>query len=351
MLRSRSGIVDRAVRVNSTDFVLDPSCRRDDNWSALLLLLAAGTAGYMVFEHWGLLDALYMTVITVATVGFREVRPLTPLGRIFTMVLILMSVGTLGFALGVFVDFLSEGRVKRMLEERRMTRIIDGLSGHHVVTGLGRVGWVVAESLAAEHATFVAVERDAGIAEAARERGWLVVEGDATEEAVLVSAGVARARDLVTTLDTDGANMFVTVIAKTVNPSVLVVARSEHEASESALLKAGANRVATPNVIGARRLANFVLRPLAADYFDLVTHADGVAFRLQDVELTSTSPLVGKTIRQAMVRDKYGTYILAIRHPDGTVDTNPSMDTVMDAGALLVVIGTPEQTEALARQV
>jgi voltage-gated potassium channel len=145
--------------------------------------------------------------------------------------------------------------------------------------------------------------------------------------------------------------MFVTVIAKTLNPAILVVARSEHEASESPLLKAGANRVATPNVIGGRRLANYVLRPFASDYFDLVTHGHDAEFRLQDVELPVGSPLVGQSIRQAMVRDRYGTYIFAIRHPDGTVDTNPSMDTVMLAGSVLVVIGTTEQIAALAAEV
>jgi len=143
--------------------------------------------------------------------------------------------------------------------------------------------------------------------------------------------------------------MFVTVTAKNLNPKLFVVCRSEHEASESALLTAGADRVITPNVIGGRRMANFALRPFVSDYLDLVTDGREVEFRLQDVELRKGSPLVGKSIREAAVRDRYGTYILAVRHPDGTVDTNPSMDTVMLAGAVLVVLGTPQQIDALAR--
>jgi voltage-gated potassium channel len=314
-------------------------------------VLVVGTLGYALIEGWGLRESLYMTVITAATVGFEEVHPLSPAGEVFTMVLVITGVGALGFSFGVFVDFLSEGRVLSMLEERRMNQTIEHLSGHHILVGLGRVGSVVADLLADAGAPFVVIERDPDVIDRAHARGWLMVSGDATQEPVLVQAGIERAASLIAALDSDGANMFVTVIAKTLNPDLLVVARSEREASESALLKSGANRVATPNVIGGRRLANFVLRPLASDYIDLVTHSKEVEFDLQDVELPEDSPLVGKSIREAMVRDRYGTYILAIRHPDGTIDTNPDMDRVILAGSVLVVLGTPHQIATLISEV
>jgi len=317
----------------------------------LLSLLAIGGVGYVLIEGWGVRESLYMTVITVGTVGFREVHPLSPAGQVFTMLLIVTGVGALGFSLGVFVDFLVEGRLRGLLEGRRMARTIEGLSGHHIVAGLGRVGSVVAESLADEDVPFVVVEQSDEALEAARSRGWLSVRGDATVEPVLVEAGVQRAASLIAALDRDGANMFVTVTAKTLNPGLFVVSRSEHEASESALVKAGADRVITPNVIGGRRLANLVMHPFVTDYLDLVTHGHEVEFRLQDVELPAGSPLIGRSIREAMVRDRYGTYILAVRHPDGAVDTNPSMDTIMSPGSVLVVLGTPQQIEALVREV
>ena len=319
--------------------------------SVLLAAIATGTLGYMLVEGWGLRDSLFMTIVTVATVGFGEVHPLTPAGQIFTMVLIIASVGALGFSLGVFIDFVGEGRIGRLLEGRRMSRTIEELSGHQIVVGLGRVGSVVAESLADDQVPFVVVERNEEAFETARSRGWLAVRGDATEEPILLQAGVQRASSLITALAHDGANMFVTVTAKTLNPDLFVVTRSEHEASESALLKAGADRVITPNVIGGRRMANLVMHPFVSDYLDLVTHGHEVEFRLQDVELPAGSPLIGKSIREGMVRDRYGTYILAVRHPDGTVDTNPSMDTIMLSGSVLVVIGTPQQIEALSNEV
>jgi voltage-gated potassium channel len=319
--------------------------------SVLLAVMVAGTLGYMLVEGWGLRDALFMTIITVATVGFGEVHPLTPAGQIFTMALIIASVGALGFSLGVFIDFIGEGRLRRLWEGRRMTRTIEELAGHHIIVGLGRVGSVVGESLAEDGVPFVIVERDEQAYERARDRGWLAVQGDAAEEPTLVQAGVQRASSLITALAHDGANMFVTVTAKTLNPDLFVVTRSEHEASESALRKAGADRVITPNVIGGRRMANLVVHPFVADYLDLVTHGHEVEFRLQDVELPAGSPLIGKSIREGMVRDRYGTYILAVRHPDGTVDTNPSMDTVMLPGSVLVVLGTPQQIDALSEEV
>lgn len=317
----------------------------------LAALLAVGTLGYITIEGWGVLDSLYMTVITVGTVGFREVRPLSSAGQVFTMLLIVTGIGALGFSLGVFVDFLVEGRLRGLLEGRRMSRSIEELSGHHIIAGAGRVGSIVAESLADEDVPFVVVEKEEEAFEALRGKGWLAVRGDATEEPVLVEAGVERASSLIAALDRDGANMFVTVTAKTLNPGLFVVSRSEHEASESALLKAGADRVITPNVIGGRRMASLVTHPFVSHYLDLVTHGHDVEFRLQDVELPSTSPLAGKSIREAMVRDRYGTYILAVRHPDGAVDTNPSMDTLMSPGSVLVVLGTPQQIDALVREV
>jgi voltage-gated potassium channel len=319
--------------------------------AALLITLAIGTAGYMLIEGWDALSALFMTVITVSTVGYREVGSLSSGGRLFTMLLIVTGVGALGFSLGVFVDFISEGRLRDLLEGRRMTRTIEELLGHTIIVGLGRVGSVVAESLAEDGVPFVVIETEDHALTAAQEHDWLVVQGDAATEPVLVQAGIERAASLVAALPTDGANMFVTVTAKTLNPKLFVVTRSEHEASEPALLKAGADRVITPNVIGGRRMASLVMHPFVSDYLDLVTHGHDVEFRLHDVELPAGSPLVGTTIRDAKVRDRYGVYILAIRQPDGTVDTNPPMDTMLQAGSVLVVLGTPQQIDSLAREV
>ncbi|MDZ4177745.1 MAG: potassium channel protein [Coriobacteriia bacterium] len=316
--------------------------------SAFAAVLAVGTAGYMLIEGWRFLDALYMTVITVGTVGYREVQPLDDVGRIFTMGLIFAGFGVLLFFLGTVIDFVVEGHLKGFLEGRRMERLIERLTGHHIVAGMGRVGSVVARSLASEGADFVLVENDPDRAASARAEGWFVVEGDATEEHTLLAAGVQRARSLVTAVDTDADNVFVTLTARTLNPQLFIVARSAQDSSEDKLRRAGANRVMTPSTIGGRRMAAMALNPVVSDFLDLVTHGDEVEFRLQEFELSPGSGLVGISIRDSRVRETTGAYILAIQKPDGEINTNPSSATVLDTGDRLVVLGTSEQLGYLA---
>lgn len=320
-------------------------------FGALAAVLVLGTAGYVAIEGWPWFDALYMTVITVGTVGFREVHELNRAGQIFTMVLILAGFGAVLFAFGTFVDFVVEGHLKGLLEGRRMGNRIKSLSGHHIVAGLGRVGSVVAQALADEGATFVVIESSEEAAAWAMEQGWLVLGADATDESTLIAAGIESAASLVTALDTDADNLFVAFSARALNPDVFIVARSSHQSSEEKLRRAGANRVMTPNVVGGRRMASMVLHPVVSDYLDLVTHGDDVEYRLQDIEIGAGSLFDGKSIREARVRDSTGAYVLAVQTPGGEVNTNPSPDTVMHARDRLVVLGTGAQIHAVMQSV
>lgn len=317
---------------------------------ALIVLMAVvvvGTVGYVVIEGWSVFDALYMTVITVGTVGYAEVQELSDLGRGFTMGLIILGFGVLLFALGTFIDFVVEGHLKGLLEGRRMQSKIEGLDKHHIVAGIGRVGSVVARSLAEEGVPFLVVESDPDSVERARDEGWLVLDADATEEETLLAAGVERARGLVTALDTDADNLFVTFSARSLNQDLFIVARSSHEVSEAKLRRAGADRVLTPNVIGGRRMAAMLMQPIVSDFLDLVTHGDSVEFRLQEVELPANCLFIGNSIKDAQVRESTGAYILAIQQPGGSVNTNPSSDTTLEAGDRLVVLGTSAQIDSL----
>jgi voltage-gated potassium channel len=314
----------------------------------LVAVITAGVIGYMAIEGWGLLDSLYMTVITVGTVGFREIHPLSRLGEAFTMTLILAGVGALGFALAQFVEFLLEGHLTGFLEGRRMEKRIAELSGHTIVAGYGRVGRVVARALADEGAAFAIVDSSAEALEAAHEVGWAFIDGDATEESVLLEAGIERAGSIVTALSADAENLFVTVTARALNPDIFIVARSSHESTEAKLVKAGANRTITPNVIGGRRMASMVLHPTVSDYLDIVTSGEGVEFRLQEIELTPTSPFVGKSIAASHIRERTGAQVVAVLHTDGRVDANPTAATVLQPGERLVVLGTPDQVAVLA---
>jgi len=316
----------------------------------LVCVFAAGTVGYMLIEGWNLLDSLYMTTITVGTVGFSEVHPLSPSGRVFTIWLIVAGVGALGFAFGQLVEFVFEGRIQEILEGRRMGRRLENLSGHTVVAGYGRVGSVVARALADEGAQLVIVDLADESESAARESDWLFVRGDATEEEVLEQAGIRRAGSIVTALSADAENLFVTVTARALNPELFIVARSSHESTEAKLIKAGANRTITPNVIGGRRMASMVLHPTVSDYLDIVSSGAGVEFRLQEIVLEPQSCFVGRSLAEARIREITGAQVVAILKADGTVDANPSAASVLVTGERLVVLGTVDQVAVLAER-
>lgn len=319
-------------------------------WAVALLagVIVVGTLGYMTFEHWSFVDSMFMTVITVGTVGFGEVHPLDRTGQLFTIALILAGVGALGFAFGQFIEFLVEGHLGNLLEGRRMEKRIEALCGHTIVAGMGRVGSVVARALAEENAPFVVVDLAAESGDPAREAGWAFVQGDATEEDVLRTAGIERANSIVTALSADAENLFVTVTARALNPDIFIVARSSHETTEAKLVNAGANRTITPNVIGGRRMASMVLNPTVSDYLEIVTSGAGVEFRLQELVLGPGSCFAGRSIAESRIRDTTGAQVVAVVKTDGTVDANPDPASVLQVGERLVVLGTPEQVATLA---
>ncbi|PKQ21314.1 MAG: potassium channel protein [Actinobacteria bacterium HGW-Actinobacteria-6] len=314
----------------------------------LLGVIIGGASGYHLIEGWGLLDSLYMTVITIATVGYREIAPLSDAGKMFTIVLIFAGVGGIAYSFGVIAEFMVEGHLRTLLEGRRMHKRISALSNHHIVVGIGRVGSVVARSFADEGVEFVVIDSCEECGQAAEDAGWLFVHGDATDETVLREAGVERAKGLVTALDTDADNLFVSLTARSLNPSIYIVARSSSVVSEAKILRSGADRVLTPNVIGGRRMADMVMHPVVSDYLDVVTHGDEIEFRLDSVKVSSGSVLAGMSIRDAEIRDRTGAYILAIRTADGLLNANPPAATVFSSGDELVVLGTREQHTALA---
>lgn len=317
--------------------------------SVLIGVLVVGTAGYVTIEGWSIFDALYMTVITVGTIGYGETHPLTQAGRAFTMLIIFAGFGAMFLFVGTVVDFIFEGHLRDLVEGRRMKRVIASLDGHTIVAGMGRVGSVVVRSLAEESVPFIIIDHSREAIDHADENGWPVLDADATDQETLIAAGVEKAKSLVSTLDTDADNLFVTFSARTLNPELFIVARSTHESNEERLRQAGANRVITPNEVSGRRMATMVMHPVVSDYLDIVTHGDDVEFRLQEVSVPSSGALAGKTIRDACIRDVTGAYVLAIQSPNGRINTNPPADAVMNASDKLVVLGTEEQLKALER--
>jgi voltage-gated potassium channel len=317
---------------------------------ALLLLaavLVAGTVGYLVLGF-GLVDALYQTVTTISTVGFREVHPMSTAGKWFTMVLILFGVGAALYAFSVLIETLIEGRLLELVGRRRMERTITAMRDHVIICGWGRVGRSIAAEVVGSGRPLVVIDTDE---ERLADCPHPTVPGDATDDAVLAAAGIGRAAALVAAVDVDAANSFITLSARALRPDLFIVARVRSVDSEDKLLRAGADRVVNPQHIGGARMAAFVLRPNVAEFLDVVMQERNLQFRLEELTIPEGSPIAGSTLREAHLRDRTGALALALREPDGRFVTNPPPDTTLEAGQIIIAIGTEDELAELARVV
>jgi voltage-gated potassium channel len=323
----------------------DPFRRVRIGLGAVALVLVAGTTGYLLLGF-GLLDAVYQTVTTVTTVGFNSPHPLGAGSKVFTIILILVGVGTALYTFSAVLEVLIEGHMRDLVRRRKMERDIARMSGHVIVCGWGRVGREVAQFLTSAGRQVVVVDR---VSERLNEVPYASVHGDVTDDETLHQAGIERAATLVAALDTDSDNLYVTVAGKSMRPDLQIIARARNESSEPKLLRAGADRVVNPQQLGGDRMASFVTQPHVVDFVDIVMHDGTLEFRLEELAVSASSPLSGGTLRSAQLRDRTGALVLAIRRPDGAFVTNPSPEDVINAGDVLISVGTAEQLGALAQ--
>ena len=318
-----------------------PERRLQLGLTAFAAVILVGFVGYQIFEDYSALDALYMTVITVSSVGFSEVAPLTDTGRLFTIFLITGGVGSVAFAVASGAEFVLEGHMRRIIERRRMDRSIQHLDDHVIICGLGRVGRRLAEELEAEGVGFVVVDSEMSRLEEAIHRSYPYVEGDATEESVLLEAGITRARALVACVNSDADNVLTTLTAKGMRPDLSVIGRAKVEENEAKFRRAGADRVIAPTTMGGRRIAQLLTRPVVGEFLELVGGSGGLEYTFEEISVRKGSSLIGKHLAEARIRETWGCTVLAIDHGDSQpLDTHPENDIRLDEGDVLVVIGT-----------
>jgi voltage-gated potassium channel len=314
--------------------------------TVIVLIMLTGTLGFMVIEGWNVLDSLYMTITTMATVGFGEIHPLSPQGRIFTIALIVLGVGGALYLLTAMMQFVFEGHLGRNLERRRMQRRIDHLRDHFILWGFGRVGRQVSHDFRAAGVEFVVIDVNQSSLDAASEEGCLCVRGDAADDETLRRAGIETARGLVTCVNSDADNIFVTLSARALRSDLFIVARGNNDEAAPKLRRAGADRVVSPYSIGGRQMAMLATRPAAVELIDRVlSHAD-VDLLLEDFTVREGSPLVGRTVREVGQVIAPGVLILAIRRQAQLV-TQPPSDAAVGVGDELVAFGTSAQLRAL----
>jgi voltage-gated potassium channel len=319
--------------------------------AAILLasIIIIGIAGYVALEHWTILEAAYMVVITLFTIGFQEVHPLSSLGRLFTIFLVIFGVGTAIYIAGQAVEIIVEGEIFGYQRKKRMDKEIAGFKGHYIICGFGRVGHEVAQALQASRLAYVVIDNKPGTVEELEPRGVPNIIGDATSDDTLLRAGIERARGLVARSDSDVANVYVTLSARALNPNLFIVARAGLRDTEKKLTMAGANRVISPYFIAGRRMAAMAAHPVTSDFLDLVTHGGQVEFSLHEIQIPAGSPVHSRSLGEADIRGTTGTTILAIRRTDGTFDLQPSSASRVSSGDILVVLGTMEQAEKLEK--
>jgi len=312
---------------------------------ALVIIIIAGVIGYIVIEGWSFIDALYMTIVTITTVGYAEVHPLSVGGRIFSIFLIVGGVSGALYTVSAIVGYVIEGHLGTTLGRRRMERNIAKLREHFILCGYGRVGQEIARIFTEEGVPFVVIDKDRDSIAAAEKEGYLYVLADATDDEGLKEAGIERARGLVVAAGNDADNVYITLSARETRPDLFIEARASSNTAGAKLKRAGANRIIAPYSLGARRMAQLALRPTVVDFIDTVIYRRGRELQMENIVVGSNSALAGLTVEETRHRTKAA--ILAISKKDGKLLANPQGEETIESGDRLITLGTKKQLAAL----
>jgi len=315
----------------------------------LVLIIGLGTFGYMLIEDWKVLDALYMTVIALATVGFREVHQLTPLGQVFTVLLIIFGVGGVIYTIGTLAQLLIEGELQELLGRRKMEKQLQKIRDHYIICGYGRVGKQVCREFRQRRVPFVVVEKDPALLEELTCEGVIYLQGDSTEDHTLIEAGIERAKGLVLTIASEADNVFVTLTARQLNPDLFITARADSPSAEKKIYRAGANKVVSAYIVGGTRMAIATLQPYVGDFLRLGELDKDTGLTIEEVQIAPGSPIAGKTLKDSALREETGFNLIGIKKATKEVLFNPPPDTMIQPGDILIIFGEVRKLEMLEK--
>jgi len=310
----------------------------------IFLIISLGTAGYMIIEKWNFMDSLYMTVITLTTVGYREIHNLSHIGIWFTIILIITGVGTMLYVLRIGATVILEGELQQVFGRRKLEKRIKDLRNHYVICGYGRMGKIIAKELKNKGAKFVVIEKQPAFHE---KEEVLLIEGDATLDENLKEAGIEKAKGLISVLPTDAENLYVVLSARGLNPDLLIVARAGEEGAEQKLLRAGADRVISPYHTGGLKIAQTVLKPAVVDFIEFATKSGNIDLQMEEIPVPESSGLAGSSLDQCGIGRELGVIIVAIKKASGEMKFNPTFRTLIDAGDTLIALGEVSKLKIL----
>ena len=308
-------------------------------------MVILGTFGYMIIEKWSFIDALYMTMITITTIGYGEVKTLSSLGRVYTIGLILIGVVTASYAVTVFIEVLTSQDFLKQLRDRRRRRELEKISNHCIICGFGRLGRTLARELKNRHFPLIVIDLSDAAIEACQQLGIQAVQGNAADERVLHQAGITRAKALVSAANSDAENVFIVLTAKGINPTLQIITRCNSEGSIPKLEKAGADSVISPYVTAGHRIAQMLVHPNVVNFLDGILEFGDHQMRLEEFIIDQKSPLAGLTLREAKLK----AAVLAVTHPEQTLLSHPNAETRLLPGAALIVMGVDDELKRLGK--
>ena len=315
----------------------------------VIFIVGLGVTGYMMIEGWNLLDALYMTVTTLTTVGYGEVHEMTKTGQMFTILLICLGVSFFLYVAGAVVQFMVEGRIRTILGRRRLDKKIDRLKNHYIICGYGRIGKVLCKMLLSKPIDLVVVEKNPDLIPEMDADKILYVSGDATNEENLITAGIQRAKGLIAALATDTENVFLVLTARQLNPDLYIIARASRNESKTKLQAAGANKVELPYDMGAVSMAQRIIRPTVTSFLELAVAHKRKDIQMEEMPVRSSSDLVNVMLKDSGIRQQFNLIIIAIKKLDGNMLFNPSFETVIEGGDTVIAVGQENNLQQLEK--
>jgi len=312
------------------------------------LVLLLGTMGYAIIEGWQILDAIYMTVITITTVGFGEVRAVSPAGRVFTIALICMGMGIIAYTLGMVAQVMVEFQIRSILGRRKLGIKIKSIKNHYILCGYGRIGRIISQELKASRIPLLVIDSNPDAKQGLEQQDIPYIIDDATSEDVLIEAGIERAKGLISVVLSDADNLFITMTARGLNPELFILSRADEEQTYKKLLRAGANRVVLPYLIGGQKMAQTITKPAVTDFLELTVSDKNIELELGEVLVKDRSRLKGVTLADSGIRQEMNVIIVAIRKEDGKMAFNPSSGTRIEIGDTLIALGPDNDLKKLS---
>jgi len=315
----------------------------------LLTIFVIGTVGFHFLEGWNLLDSFYTTIATLSTVGYGDFSPETKAGKIFTIFVIIFGVGMMFYTLVLMAETFIEGRLRYVLGRGKLEKIIEKMHNHYIICGGGRIGFLICRELMAGKVPCLVIDNDPEVIQKAGEEGFIYTKGDATQDKVLLAAGIKRAKGIICVLPSDAENLYVILTAKELNNNIYIMARSEEEESEHRLIRAGADKVMSPYTLGGVRMAMAIMRPAMLDFIEITTNRQSLELRMEEVSICANSQFIAKTLEDSGIRKRFGLIIVAVKKDSGKMIFNPLANYVIEQGDRLIAMGEDENVKQFAQ--